>query len=180
MRLYNSPKKPLFHFIDNQLVWKTSSNGGNHTEHTQSRDGVASETSLCSRPIFKQTNDNKKKKSRDHMITLDIWFFKGNFQLPELKKQATKSISPPQNHLSMVQERKCFDFLLGPVTATAQREFCIFSIVTLKQLSVNLEINSYEFHLYSFLFQSLPALGHISHTPSCAVCILHSARKSKF
>lgn len=47
------------------------------------------------------------------MITLDIWFFKGNFQLPELKKQATKSISPPQNHLSMVQERKCFDFLLG-------------------------------------------------------------------
>lgn len=28
------------------------------------------------------------------MITLDIWFFKGNFQLSELKKQTTKSASP--------------------------------------------------------------------------------------
>lgn len=177
MRLYNSPKKPLFHFIDNQWVWKTSSNGSNHTEHTQSRDGVASETSLCSRPNFKQTNDNKK---RSLGITLDIWFFKGNFQLPELKKQATKSISPLKTTSRWFKNASVSTSSWDPVTATAQREFCIFSIVTLKQLSVNLEINSYEFHLYSFLFQSLPALGHISHTPSCAVCILHSARKSKF
>lgn len=114
------------------------------------------------------------------MITLDIWFFKGNFQLPELKKQATKSISPLKTTSRWFKNASVSTSSWDPVTATAQREFCIFSIVTLKQLWVNLEINSYEFHLYSFLFQSLPALGHISHTPSCAVCILHSARKSKF
>lgn len=51
---------------------KTSSDGG--TAYTIKRDGIASETSLCSWPVFKETKKQTttKKKSWDHMITLDI------------------------------------------------------------------------------------------------------------